>query len=49
MPGHLKNKKRIPKDTILKFLASSMFCIQYMMSSDLIFSMDIGISFKQKK
>ena len=49
MPGHLKNKqKTIPKDTIFKFLASPMFCLQYMISSDLIFSMDIRISFKHK-
>ena len=48
MPGHLKKQKTIPKDTIFKFLASPMFCLQYMISSDLIFSMDIRIAFKQK-
>ena len=49
MPGHLKKQDTIPKDTILKLLASPIFCPQYMMSSDLIFSMDLRISFKQKK
>ena len=43
-----KNKTKIHKDTIFKFLSSPIFCLQYMMSSDLIFSMDIQISFKQK-
>ena len=46
MPGHLKKKKS--KDTLLKFLASPMFYLQYMISCYLIFSMDITISFKQK-
>ena len=45
-PGHLKNKKKLSKDTIFKFLGSPMFCIQYMISSDLIFSMKLRIPFK---
>ena len=46
MPGHLKKSKIIPKDTIFKFLASPMFCLQYMIFSYLIFSMKLRISFK---
>ena len=42
-------QKIIPKDTSFKFLDSPMFCLQYIISSDLIFSMDIKISFKLKK
>ena len=45
MPGHLEKPKTIPKDTILKFLASPMFCLQYMIASALMFSMDFIISF----
>ena len=47
--GTSQKTKTIPKETIFKFLASLMFCVQYMISRDIIFSMDIIDSFKQKK
>ena len=46
--GTSQKPKIIPKDTIFEILASPMFCLQYMISSYLYFSMKQIISFKQK-
>ena len=49
MPGYQKifKTKIIPQYAFYKFLASPMFCLEYMISSDLIFSMELRISLKK--
>ena len=47
MPGYQKifKTKIIPQYAFFKFLASPMFCLEYMISSDLIFSMEFVFKF----